>query len=316
MSIIAKNILQALQAEGEYRAGATDVIDRYRHHISKGPIVDISLLPNLNAIKTVADGKRQLGSLVTIHQLATDAEMMAQYPGLTQTAGALANPQIRRAATLGGSLLQRTRCWYYRHEDISCYKKGGDACPARTGNHKYGVCFDLGPCVAPHPSTLGMAFLTYDAEFWLEGEYGLPMKELFGDGKNASADHTLKSGQLLTHIILPAPLPNEKAAYLRSISRARAEWPLVEVLVRGTMDGGGKMQNIRIGMGGVANIPFTLPKVEEYLNGKTASEEVFAQAGKIAQTGANPLPGSAYKVELVANTLIATLQKAFTPSAE
>jgi xanthine dehydrogenase YagS FAD-binding subunit len=69
-------------------------------------------------------------------------------------------------------------------------------------------------------------------------------------------------------------------------------------------------------MGGVANIPFTLPEVEEYLNGKTATEEVFAQAGKIAQKGANPLPGTAYKVELVANTLIATLEKAFTPKAE
>ncbi len=95
--------------------------------------------------------------------IAADAQIVRAYPGLAAAAGGLATPQIRHLATVGGNLAQRSRCWYFRNPHFDCFKKGGSDCPSRAGNHLYGVAFDLGPCVAPHPSTLAAALLAYDA---------------------------------------------------------------------------------------------------------------------------------------------------------
>ena len=101
--------------------------------------------------------------MTPIAAIAADARLTAAYPGIAAAVAGLATPQIRRVATLGGNLAQRSRCWYFRNPRIDCLKKGGSACPAREGNHLYGVAFDLGPCVAPHPSTMATALMAYDA---------------------------------------------------------------------------------------------------------------------------------------------------------
>jgi xanthine dehydrogenase YagS FAD-binding subunit len=100
---------------------------------------------------------------VAIADVAGDQRLAPAYPGLAAAAGGLATPQIRAIGTIGGNLAQRSRCWYYRNPHMACLKKGDDTCPARSGNHLYGVIFDPGPCVAPHPSTLAAALLAYDA---------------------------------------------------------------------------------------------------------------------------------------------------------
>lgn len=310
MSTIAKTIEAAKQAKGEMRAGGTDLMDRFRHHVSEGEIVDISSIPELNKIEFDLSGECRIGALVSIDQLANTHGIREGFPGLAKAASELANPQIRRAATLGGALLQKNRCWYYRHEEISCFKKGGNTCPMRNGNHQYGVCFDLGPCVSPHPSTLGMALLAYDAEIEIAGKGRRKIAELYGDGSFAKNDHLLNEGELLTHIFIQ-PNMGEQAAYFRSISRARAEWPLVEVLAKAKINAQEQLSQVRVVMGGVANIPLSLPKVEAFLNGKKPSIELFLEAGKIATQGANPLPNTAYKVELVEKTIAATLEMAF-----
>ncbi len=311
MSIIAKDLQGAASAKGEIRAGGTDLMDRMRHGVFEGEIVDISRISGIDKIE-LGEGKSvKVGALVSIHDFAENPIIQDQFPGLSMAAGALANPQIRRAGTLGGALLQRNRCWYYRHEAIACYKKGGNTCPMREGNHQFGVCFDLGPCVSPHPSTLGMALLAYDAEVEIFGKGRRSIVELYGTGKNAAADHLLKENEILQALHIGSPLVNEKAAYLRSISRARAEWPLVEVLVRGTVGDDSRMRNVRVVMGGVANIPLALTKVDVFLNGQIPSEELFLEAGKFAAEGAKPLEGTKYKVELVEKTLAATLKQAF-----
>lgn len=300
-----------MQAQGEYRAGGTDLMDRLRHHVASGDIVDISRIPGMDHITVLPHGSPSIGALVPLHEVATNAGLRSQYPGLVQAAGALANPQIRRVASMGGALLQRNRCWYYRHEDFSCFKKGGTTCPMREGNHQYGVCYDLGPCVSPHPSTLGMALLAYGAEVEVEGRGRRTIAALYGDGSQAAYDHLLEPGELLTHIHLPPPLPGEQAAYFRSISRARAEWPLVEALVRGQTTASGNLGHVHVAIGGVANIPLRLPSVESYLNGRRPGRETYAAAGRIATEGANPLTGTQYKVELVARTIATTLALAF-----
>ena len=175
-------------AAGEYRAGSTDLQKRLRSGVTRGTIVDLTGLPELNEIGWDEHGRARIGALVPIVTIASDPRLRAAYPGLALSAGALATPQIRAAGTLGGNLLQHNRCWYYRNPATNCLKKGGDSCPARAGNHLYGVCFDLGPCVAPHPSTLAMALLAHDAEIEVDARDTRPIAALYGDGSDARRD--------------------------------------------------------------------------------------------------------------------------------
>jgi xanthine dehydrogenase YagS FAD-binding subunit len=180
-----------------------------------------------------ADAGARIGASVTIAAIASDRRLAAGYPGLAATAAGLATPQIRHLATLGGNLAQRSRCWYYRNPDIVCQKKGGAECPARAGNHLYGVAFDLGPCVAPHPSSMAAALMAYEAAVTTDRRHGLTIQALLGDGSSGTSDHALQPGERITVIELPPPAAGERAKYKRAISRAYAEWPLVEVVAAG-----------------------------------------------------------------------------------
>ena len=232
MSPAPTTIQDALGAAGEYRAGGTDLQQRLRSGVSPGPPVDLKRLAGLDRGEWDEHGGARIGALVPIATLAGDPRLAAAYPGLAQSAGALATPQVRAAGSLGGNLLQRNRCWYYRHPAISCLKKGGQDCPARTGNHLFGVCFDLGPCVAPHPSTLGMALLAYAAQIEVASSGSRPVAALYGDGSDGRHDHQLGEHEILAAVLMPEPLEGERTAYFRVISRALAEWPLVEAVVR------------------------------------------------------------------------------------
>jgi len=310
MITIAKQMRQALQAEGEYRAGGTDLQARRRLGLSRGAIVDIRFLEGQDEISWDEKDTLSLGALVTLHQIATDPKIMQLYPGLALSAAGLATPQIRHMATLGGALLQHTRCPYYRQPAFRCFKKGGEECPARNGHIPNGVVFDLGPCVFPHPSTMGMALLAYDAQFVTHASGPRSLSALFGDGSDPSHDHTLQPGELLTKVLLPPPLTGEKAAYLRATSRAEAEWPTVEVLVRLQVNDDETDRVItlaRVAVGSVANIPMRLPGVEEALIGQPATPEAFQSAAARATEGTNPLPQTGYKVELLVNTIAAAL---------
>ena len=149
-------------ASPEFRAAGTDLSERRRSGISTGPLIDIASADD-TGIAWGTDDAATIGAFTTIAAIAADARIAKAYPGLAAAAEGLATPQIRHVATLGGNLAQRSRCWYYRNPHFDCLKKGGADCPARSGNHLYGVAFDLGPCVAPHPSTMAAALLAYEA---------------------------------------------------------------------------------------------------------------------------------------------------------
>ncbi|MCB0184969.1 MAG: FAD binding domain-containing protein, partial [Caldilineaceae bacterium] len=206
MLTVVTDAAAVAHTHGELRAGGTDLHDRYRAGVSSGPIVDIHKLPGLDTIEAQADGTTTIGALVTIDGVATHPLIQQHYPGLAQAAGGLATPQIRWAASMGGALLQRSRCWFYRHPDYVCYKKGGDTCHARDRHNPNGVVFDRGGCVYPHPSTLGMALLAYAAEVEIYGQGRRPIADLYGDGSDPTRDHLLAPNELLTQIHLPPPI--------------------------------------------------------------------------------------------------------------
>jgi xanthine dehydrogenase YagS FAD-binding subunit len=284
-------------AAAEFRAAGTDLSERRRSGVSRGPLIDIAPSGE-RGISWDANGAAGIGALTTIAAIAADPRLAAAYPGLTASAQGLATPQVRHLATLGGNLAQRSRCWYFRNPHIDCLKKGGSACPARSGNHLYGVAFDLGDCVAPHPSTMATALLAYDATIKTDRRSGLSVADLLGDGSNGRADHALDPGEMITRVTLPAPLAGERAAYKRAISRTYAEWPLVELCARAVV-ADGKFHFVRLAAGGIAPVPLRLISAEAALQGKPANAAAIADAAKLATNGARPLPMTAYKLDLL-----------------
>jgi xanthine dehydrogenase YagS FAD-binding subunit len=292
----------------EFRAAGTDLSERRRSGVSRGPLLDLAAAPDMTAMDWAADGSLRIGALTTIAAIAADARIAQAYPGIAASAEGLATPQIRHLATLGGNLAQRSRCWYFRNPHIACLKKGGTDCPARAGNHLYGVAFDLGPCVAPHPSTMAMALYAYDATITTDKRRGLTIRDLLGDGSNGAADHALASGEVIRGIELPPPLEQERALYKRAVSRTHAEWPLVELCARAVVSDG-KFALVRLAAGGIAPVPLRLGACETALQGKAANAANIENAARLAATGAKPLPMTGYKLDLLSGLVQDLLER-------
>jgi len=286
-----------IAAAPEFRAAGTDLSERRRTGVSKGPVIDL-VLPGDDGIIWGADGAATIGAFATIATIASDRRINEAYPGIAATAAGLATPQIRHLATLGGNLAQRSRCWYFRNPHIACLKKGGSDCPARSGNHLYSVAFDLGPCVAPHPSSMAAALLAYEAMVTTDRRKAISIAELLGDGSDGRIDHALQSGETIRSVTLPGPLAGERARYKRAISRSYAEWPLVEVCARAVI-ADGVFKSVRIAAGGIAPRPLRLNASEAALEGRAPTEAAIANAAKLAADGAKPLPMTLYKLELL-----------------
>ncbi len=299
----------AVPAGAMVRGGGTDVQERLRSENLQPDIVDLTRIPGFARIDQGPDGTT-IGAGATVAAVARD--LADTYPALAKTAATLATPQIRNVGTIGGNLIQRTRCWYFRHPDLDCFKSGGEGCPSRTGRHLYGVAFDTSECVHPHPSSLGMALLAYDATVTLSGGATLSVAELLGDGSDPRVDNQLPEGQVVAAINLPAPWPDEQAAYFRAISRYLAEWPLVEVAVRVRFDGD-TVAACGLAVGGVAPVPLRMTAAEEVLVGQPLTDEVITRAAQICTDGANPLPETGYKVDLIAGSVTHVLESVRAP---
>jgi len=281
----------------EYRAGGTDLSERRRSGVSTGPIIDLAPTEE-QPIQWGDDGAAMIGAFTTIAVIAADTRIAAAYPGLAATAAGLATPQIRHVATLGGNLAQRSRCWYYRNPHIACLKKGGADCPARTGNHLYHAAFDLGPCIAPHPSSMATALLAYEATIETDRRQGLTIGRLLGDGSEGTRDHALQPDEVIQSATLPSPLAGERARYKRVIGRSHAEWPLVEVCARAVVENG-SFRFIRLAAGGIAPVPLRLRASEAMLLGAATTTETMIEAARRATTNASPLPMTGYKLALL-----------------
>jgi xanthine dehydrogenase YagS FAD-binding subunit len=295
--------MTAQPMRAEFRAGGTDLSERRRTGLSRGAIVD--LIPDTATAEVTwnANGAAQIGALVTVETLASDTRLRAAYPGLAAAAAGLATPQIRAVATLGGNLAQRTRCWYFRNTHLDCLKKGDAVCSARAGNHLYGVAFDRGPCVAPHPSTLAAALLAYGATVTTSQRAGLSIEALLGDGADGARDNLLAPDERISRVDLPVPLAGERAGYRRAISRTSPEWPLVEVVVRATISEE-RFTFVRMTAGGIAPVPLRFVDAEQALQSATADAANIRKAAERATANARPLPGTGYKLKLLEQTII------------
>ncbi|MDF5757563.1 FAD binding domain-containing protein [Spongiactinospora sp. TRM90649] len=251
------------------------------------------------------DGSARIGALTTLAELAGDERLRAAYPSLALTAAGLATPQIRAVGTLGGNLLQRNRCAYFRNPAFSCHQDGGDSCPASRGVTRHLTVVRGGPCLAPHPSSLAMALFGFEAMVDVEGRGPLPINALYGD--DPTRDHLLDPGEALLALELPAPMAGERGAYFRAIGRAEAEWPLAEAAAR-VVVAGGSVVFAAVTAGGVARTPLRLTEVEEAL---LAGEPVASAAARAAAR-CDPPKDARYKVALLTGVVEHVLEVAIS----
>lgn len=290
------------------RAGGTDLQERRHLGLSRGPIVDLRDMKELAGIAVEGEALR-VGCLTRIAALAASPSVQQPWSGLALAAGQLATPEIRNQATVGGNLLQSVRCWYFRRPGARCFQAGGEGCEARGGDHSVHACIDLGPCIAPHPSTLAVALLAYEAEIEVAGGERWPLAALYGDGSDPRRTHRLPPGALLLAVHVPRTMPGERAAFHRTSSRSRAEWPIAEAVVR-LVVAEGAIRFARVAVGGVANIPLRLGAVEQRLLAQAPTAALLADAAGLAGEGAKPPPGAAYKLELLRATVLTALEQA------
>ncbi|MFC7381403.1 FAD binding domain-containing protein [Sphaerisporangium rhizosphaerae] len=289
---------------GELRAGGTDLMSRP----SVGPHIDLRGRPELSGVVWREDGTVRVGALTTIADLAADPRLAAAHPCLARTAAAVATPEIRAVATLGGNLLQRNRCPYFRSPAFSCFQDGGHDCPAQDGLTLRAAVVRTGPCLAPHPSSLAVALLACEASVEVHGEAPFPVGELYGDGADPTRDHLLPPGAILAAVVLPPPRAGERAAYHRATARAHAEWPLAEAAARLVVDDG-RVRFARVAVGGVARVPLRLTEVEQAL----LAGEPLEQAAARAAARCTPTSQNAYKIALLTGTILEALEQAAAP---
>lgn len=265
----------------------------------------------------------RLGALVTLAQIEGHALISRALPAVATAAGHIATPQIRALATVGGNLLQRPRCWYFRSADFACRKKGGDECFALEGENEHHSIFENRLCAAVHPSGLAAALVALDAIAEIQTAGGLRYVRLSAffiapsaPGGDVRRENRLEAGEVMTHIYIPRPGAGERSVYLKAKQKQSFDWPLAEVAIAVRLGAGGGLpvQAARIVLGGVAPIPWRCKAAESALSrlDKLTVEGVRA-VGQAASEGARPLAKNGYKVALcqglVAQAVMALLQE-------
>ena len=294
-----------------FRAGGIDLLDLLKEGLdAPDELVELRAIGGSagEAMRgiTTNDGAWSIGALVTLAQLAEFEDLGTAFAAVRDAAGSAATPGIRNAATLAGNLLQRPRCWYYRHVDLECLKKGGSQCFALTGDNRYHAILGGGPSFIVHPSTLAVALLAHDATVAItnaKGERTLPIAELFAlPTVDPEREHTLASGDVITALTLPKAGAGQRSAYATAKEKASHDWPLGEAAVRCRLVDG-KMLDVRVALGHVAPIPWRSREAEGVLEGATPSAELFVKAAGAALAKAKPLDHNGYKIPLVAGLL-------------
>ena len=251
----------------------------------------------------------RIGALVTLAQIENHPLIQRALPALSQAAHAIATPQIRALATLGGNLLQRPRCWYFRSLDFRCRKKGGDECFALDGENEHHSIFDNRTCAAVHPSGAAVALLVLDAVVEIQTATGTRQQRLSAffvsssqQGGDVTRENRLEPGEVLTHVYIPLPSADQRSLYIKIKQKQSFDWPLCEVAVsvqRASSGAGTLVQAARIVLGGVAPVPWRAKAAEAALLRLTKLDADGARAvGKAASDGARPLAKNGYKVPL------------------
>ena len=310
--------IQSLMKEPQAHllAGGTNLIDLIKMGVViPERLVDINSLP-LKGIEKTAAGLR-IGALATNSEVADHALVLQDYPLLSLAINAGASPQLRNMATVGGNMMQRTRCNYFFDTAMPCNKRSpGSGCGALEGYNRMHALFGASDqCIAVNPSDMNVAMVALDAVVHVKGPKG-ERRIPFADFHRLPGDHPEKDNELeRTELIVAVDLPaaalgfNRHIHYLKVRDRSSFAFALVSVAAALDMDGS-TIKDARLAMGGVAHKPWRLHGTEAFLKGKTADGDVFEQAAQIAMQGAKAYKYNQFKLKLAPNAIVQALKTA------
>ena len=296
-------------------AGGTNLVDLMKYDVARpSRVVDINRLP-LKAIEDTADGGLRIGALVTNSDLAWHPQIAKRYPLLSSAILAGASAQLRNAATTGGNLLQRTRCYYFYDTSTPCNKRApGSGCSAIGGvNRIHAILGASDACIAVHPSDMCVALAALDAEVEVEGPQGqrkIPFAEFHRlPDQSPERDNTLEPGDLVTAIILPACDFGRHHTYLKIRDRLSYAFALVSVAAAVAIKDG-TIADIRVALGGVAHKPWRDRAAERQLLGKQPSEQTFRRFAEDILRESEGRGQNDFKIELARRTIVRALTQA------
>lgn len=301
--------------KAQFIAGGTNLVDLMKRGVTAPEkLIDITRLPlkEIKKAKTIT----QIGALVLNSTLADHEMIIAKHPLLSLALKAGASAQIRNMATVGGNILQRTRCPYFYDTALPCNKREpGSGCSALEGYNRMHAIFGASAsCIAVHPSDMCVALAALDATVIVKGTKGerrIPFTEFHRlPGNMPANDNNLQKGELITGVEIPEHEGMAKhCAYVKVRDRSSYAFALVSVAAALDMDGN-KIKEARLAMGGVAHKPWRVTEAEAFLRNKSASAENFKQAAALAMKDAKAYKDNKFKLTLAPNTIAHTLQKA------
>jgi len=282
------------------KAGGVDLLDLMKEGIAQPPrLVNIRNIKALKFLQQDDQGLR-IGPLTTMAELADDPTVLKVAPALAQAAAAAATPQIRNMATVGGNLLQRPRCWYFRSEQFHCRRKGGPHCFAiDDGENQYHAIFDNKKCAIVHPSGAAIPLVAMGAEIELVGSgvkrrakleefFVTPEEDILRENRRAD-------DEILTEIRIPKLPANARTYYLKQGEKESFDWPIADCAAVLVMDGQ-TCKSASVVLGAAAPTPHRAKEAEQLLVGKTIDEKSAREAAKAALADAQPLSQNAYKL--------------------
>ncbi|MFL9963039.1 xanthine dehydrogenase family protein subunit M [Paraburkholderia sediminicola] len=295
-----------------FLAGGTTLLDLMKLNVERpSRVVDISRLP-LDRIEALPDGGVKIGATARNADLALHPLIREPYAVLSQALLAGASAQLRNMATTGGNLLQRTRCVYFRDTAMPCNKREpGSGCPAIQGfNRTLAILGASDACIATNPSDMNVALTALDASIHIEGTHG-PRGVAIDDffllpGTTPQRENVLDAGDLITHVTLP-PLPaGTRSFYLKLRDRASYEFALASAAVVVTLNGG-RIDHVRVALGGVGTRPWHALEAEHVLRGATPDAATFRKAADAALANAKPQSENGFKIELARRCIVHAL---------
>jgi xanthine dehydrogenase YagS FAD-binding subunit len=314
----ARDVSHAIELAREHGAkfigGGTNLLDLAKSGVEHPVrLVDVSRLP-LSRIEELPDGGLRIGAMASNTAVATSPLVRQRYRVLSEALLNGATTQLRNMATVGGNLLQRTRCHYFTDPVFEhCNKRDpGSGCDAIDGHNRIHAILGASEhCIATHPSDMAVALAALDAVVHLQGPDGerqVPMADFHRLPEDRpDVDTVVKPGELITAVELPAMPFARHSHYLKVRDRASYAFALVSVAVAVDLDGG-KVRDVRIALGGVAHKPWRAPTAEALLRGQAPTAELLARAGAEAVAGARPYAHNAFKVELAQRAVVRALQ--------
>ena len=308
--------IAASAKEASFIAGGTNLLDLMKLEIETPiKLVDVTRL-ELEQIETTANGGLRIGTLVTNSDLAAHPEVIANYPVLSRAILAGATGQLRNKATTGGNFLQRTRCYYFYQTDSPCNKREpGTGCPAINGeNRTLAILGTSDACIAQHPSDMAVAMRLLDATLETVKADGstrnIAIKDFYCLPKDTPhIENVLESGELITHIVLPAPIKGMHT-YDKVRDRASYAFALVSCAAVIDSDDNGNLATVRLAFGGIGTQPWRNEAVERLLTNTTGDDATIEQAADLLLQDAKGYGQNDFKIPLTRRLLKQVIQRA------